>query len=141
MQQNFILDERLDADCHLVADLSLSRLLLMNDNQYPWLILVPRVNEVQEMYELSTEDQKLLWTEIADVSRLLKKLYQPTKINIGALGNIVRQLHVHVIARYETDKSWPGPVWGAHPPQNYLNEECMSTIEKIRKELVAQKLL
>ncbi len=127
----FELDPRLTQDCIVIGELKLSRLLLMNDRQYPWLILVPRVNQIAEMYELSSDDQQQLWSEIAEVSRILKQLFEPYKINIGALGNVVRQLHVHVIARYEQDIAWPGPVWGAHPALPYK----VSEIERIKNKL------
>ncbi len=141
MDQGFKLDTRLENDCHFVAELSLSRLLLMNDKNYPWLILVPKVYGVQEMYELPTELQQTLWSEIAEISKLLKTVCEPTKLNIGALGNIVRQLHVHVVARFDSDKAWPGPIWGAHQSQPYSASESDSFITKVREQLKSQKLI
>lgn len=111
-EAGFTLDPRLAADCHTVSDLSLSRVLLMNDARYPWLILVPRRAGVREIHHLSPEDQTTLFNEIITVSKLLEAEFTPHKMNVGALGNIVAQLHIHVIARNESDPAWPGPVWG-----------------------------
>lgn len=133
--EHFQLDKKLEQDCYFVTELSFSRLLLMNDQQYPWLILVPRVESAQELYELTFEQQQALWTEIADTSKLLKQLFSPIKLNIGALGNIVRQLHVHIIARFEQDNAWPGPVWGAHKPVTYSETDASALIEKIKQAL------
>jgi len=133
--ERFQLDKTLEQDCYCVAELAFSRLLLMNDQQYPWLILVPRVESAQELYELTFQQQQALWTEIADISKLMKELFSPIKLNIGALGNIVRQLHVHIIARFEHDNAWPGPVWGAHKPIAYTETESKALIEKIRQAL------
>ena len=133
--EHFQLDKTLEQDCYFVTELSFSRLLLMNDQQYPWLILVPRVESAQELYELTFEQQQALWTEIADTSKLLKQLFSPIKLNIGALVNIVRQLHVHIIARFEQDNAWPGPVWGAHKPVTYSDTDANALIEKIKQAL------
>ncbi|MCO7227344.1 HIT domain-containing protein [Pleionea sp. CnH1-48] len=137
----FILDNQLDNDSAFIADMTLCRLQLMNDEQYPWLILVPRRENIVEMYELSKSDQRQLWEEIALISQLMKKLFSPHKLNIGALGNIVRQLHIHVIARNTDDKAWPGPVWGAHPTLAYQQEHQQKTIDNIIQELKAQNLI
>ena len=109
---HFVLHERLAADTHLIADWDLSRVLLMNDTRYPWLILVPRRESVTELFELSTEDRGLLVEETARAGALLKSCTGAAKINVGALGNLVPQLHVHVVARNPGDAAWPGPVWG-----------------------------
>lgn len=95
-----------------MTDWPLCQLRLMDDQRFPWLILVPRVPELEEWSELAREDARQLSDEIARAGEGLAQLFNPTKINVGALGNIVRQMHVHVIARFETDAAWPGPVWG-----------------------------
>lgn len=118
----FELDSRLHNDTYFVCDLALSRVLLMNDNQFPWLILVPRKNGLAEIIDLSDEEQVVLLKESALVSRVMQTLFTPDKLNIGALGNVVRQLHVHHIARYENDIAWPKPVWGNQPTKAY--DEC-----------------
>lgn len=109
---DFALHARLAADTVFVADWTLSRLLLMNDSRYPWLILVPRRAGVSEIHDLCAEDRRLLFDEAARASEGLKQLTAAAKINVGALGNVVPQLHVHVVARTPGDFAWPGPVWG-----------------------------
>ncbi|WMS89159.1 HIT family protein [Pleionea litopenaei] len=131
----FSLDQRLKNDCVLLTDLALSQLLLMNDQQYPWLILVPRVADIQEVFELSNQQQGELWKEVAMVSKLLNEEFKPEKINIGALGNIVRQLHVHVVARNKQDVAWPGPVWGAAPAKPYSEDELVEIRSRVLRNI------
>jgi diadenosine tetraphosphate (Ap4A) HIT family hydrolase len=119
---------KLKADTHFVFSLELSDLLLMNNQLYPWLILVPRVENAIELIDLSTAQQHLLMDEIDTVSRLLKSIYEPDKLNIATLGNIVRQLHIHVVARYRTDPAWPSPVWG-YPGTPYSPENLEKTLK------------
>lgn len=107
----FSLNPRLAADTVFVADWSLSRVLLMNDARYPWLILVPRREGIVELHDLNAEDRAILIEEIARASNTLKAMGAP-KINTGTLGNLVPQLHIHVVARKPGDAAWPGPVWG-----------------------------
>lgn len=109
---DFALDPRLRGDTHAVSELALSTLLLMDDARFPWLILVPRVVGARELIDLGDRDQHRLLDEIAHVSRVLGRICQPDKLNVAALGNVVAQLHVHVIARFATDAAWPRPVWG-----------------------------
>lgn len=108
----FDLHPRLQADTAFVADWTLSRVLLMNDARYPWLILVPRRAGAVEVFDLAEADRAVLAEETARAARGLKALSGAAKINIGALGNLVPQLHVHVVARAPGDAAWPGPVWG-----------------------------
>ena len=108
----FVLHERLAADTVPVAELPLCSARLMNDSRWPWLILVPRCAGAVELHTLEDADQIQLMREIAQASRALEAVYLPDKINVGALGNLVPQLHVHVIARTRDDEAWPGPVWG-----------------------------
>ncbi len=127
----FELDPRLAADTVTLSDLPLSRLLLMNDARYAWLILVPTMTGLSELHHLSPEDRAQLSAEIDMVSRGLEQAFTPTKINVGALGNIVRQLHVHIIARFEGDPAWPGPVWGHSTAVPYDDEQLEQTRERI----------
>ena len=108
----FALDPRLGADTRLVASLPLCDVRLMNDARYAWLVLVPRRGDVVEVNDLNQDDQARLWREVNLASRALRAVAPCDKLNLGALGNIVRQLHVHVVARLEGDAAWPGPVWG-----------------------------
>ena len=120
---NFSLAPELERDCIFIADWSLCRVLLMNDQQYPWFILVPRVAGATEFTDLTREQQALYWQESMALSELLQTTFNPDKLNIAALGNMVPQLHVHHVARYKTDIAWPAPVWGKFPARPYLPEE------------------
>jgi diadenosine tetraphosphate (Ap4A) HIT family hydrolase len=112
MNGAFPLDARLGADTHAIGELPLSHLLLMDDARFPWLILVPRIAGARELIDLDEADRRNLLTEISDVGRALEALLHPDKLNIAALGNVVQQLHVHVIARFTSDAAWPQTVWG-----------------------------
>ncbi|MGE6608225.1 HIT domain-containing protein [Halomonas sp. NPDC076908] len=116
---NFTLDERLSADTLPVADLPLCRVLLMNDARYPWVILVPRHASISEVFELSATDQEQLWREATDLGEAMKTALGGDKLNIATLGNVVSQLHVHVVVRRRTDATWPAPVWGNGSPEPY----------------------
>jgi diadenosine tetraphosphate (Ap4A) HIT family hydrolase len=116
-----------------VARLPLCRALLMNDRRFPWLILVPERNSVREIHQLSPADRAALIEEIAQGSGVLERLFHPDKLNVGALGNIVPQLHVHVVARNAGDPAWPGPVWGSGAAVPYGKDE----IEEVRARLAA----
>ena len=109
----FALDPRLEADSSPVTDLALSKLRLSTDARFPWLILVPQRAEMADIIDLDDMEQAILFDEIVLVSRALRTATACHKLNVAALGNQVRQLHVHVIARFETDAAWPRPVWGA----------------------------
>jgi diadenosine tetraphosphate (Ap4A) HIT family hydrolase len=111
----FDLHPRLAADTVFVADWAISRVLLMNDSRYRWIILVPRVANAMELFDLTLPDRSMLLEEIVKSSERLKRLTGAAKINVGALGNLVPQLHVHVVARLPGDPAWPGPVWGHSP--------------------------
>ncbi|HRF87476.1 MAG TPA: HIT domain-containing protein, partial [Pseudomonadales bacterium] len=108
----FALHDQLQKDCTVIGNLPLSTLLLMNDANYPWFVLVPRREQVREWYELSEVDQRQLLQEANALAKFVQQKTDAKKMNIGALGNMVPQLHVHVIARFEVDAAWPAPVWG-----------------------------
>ena len=131
----FTLSERLKSDTVELGRLELSRLLIMNDRSLPWLILVPEREGIREIDELMSEDRRLLIEEIACVSDLIRRLYDPQKINVGALGNLVPQLHIHVIGRFKSDRAWPGPIWGTGPVEAYGVDELDIVKEKIRSAL------
>ena len=131
----FALDARLEADSLPVMKLSLCALRLMNDRRWPWLVLVPQRPGIEEMHELTPLDQAMLTFESNMVGEALKRVTSCTKINTGALGNIVRQLHVHVIARFEGDPAWPGPVWGFGKREAYDPDEMAALVEEIRAAL------
>jgi diadenosine tetraphosphate (Ap4A) HIT family hydrolase len=129
----FALDPRLAADCILVADLPVSRLLLMNDSRFPWCILVPRVAGLRELHDLARPARAALLDEIETVSRGLIGLGGVDKINVGALGNLVPQLHVHVVGRRPGDAAWPRPVWGSGSAAPYAEAEWKSLRERLRE--------
>ncbi len=108
----FTLHPQLKSDTFFITDLALCRVLLMNNRLFPWLILVPRVEEAREIIDLPETKRHLLMDEISSLSLIVKKLFSPDKINVAALGNQVPQLHIHVIARFAKDNAWPNPVWG-----------------------------
>ena len=111
-QSTFRLDSRLANDTAFVCEWPLCTVLLMNDSRYPWLVLVPRVMDVTEVFDLEPALSSTLWTEVNNAAAALKRLTQCRKINVGALGNVVAQLHVHVVARNVGDFAGNGPVWG-----------------------------
>jgi diadenosine tetraphosphate (Ap4A) HIT family hydrolase len=115
----FVLHPRLEADTAFIADFALSRVLAMNDARYPWLILVPRREHLIELHDLTAADRAMLIEEIARAGNALKTFSKATKINVGALGNLVPQLHIHIVARHPGDAAWPGPVWGQGTPVPY----------------------
>ncbi|MDQ2101271.1 HIT domain-containing protein [Azospirillum isscasi] len=131
----FHLHDRLEADTAPVAQLPLCRVLLMDNRVWPWLILVPAQPGLTEIHQLSREDRHRLMDEIALASRTLEALFAPDKINVGALGNLVPQLHVHVVARSKADPAWPGPVWGSGFAERYSPEERDSLTRKIGEGL------
>jgi diadenosine tetraphosphate (Ap4A) HIT family hydrolase len=116
---DFVLDKRLEADTRLVASLALCDVRLMNDERFPWLVLVPRRAGLVEITDLSADEQSTLWQEVNRATSALRAIAPCDKLNIGALGNVVPQLHVHVVARRECDAAWPGPVWGSGSAQPY----------------------
>ena len=132
---DFELDTRRAADSVLIADGPLSQIRLMNDARFPWVVLVPRVAGASEWIDLSGDQQRLLLAEINQISRHLKQKPNVTKLNIGALGNIVRQLHVHLIGRHEGDAAWPGPVWGSGPAQRLDANVLAERVEIWRQRL------
>lgn len=131
----FALDPRLAADTRTVIDLPLTRVLLMRDRTYTWLIVVPRQAGLAEILDLSAHDRTWLFDEVALVAAALEAETAPTKLNIAALGNQVRQLHVHVIARFDKDPAWPAPVWGRTPPVDYDDAEAEALIARLRRRL------
>ncbi|EFO32786.1 diadenosine tetraphosphate [Roseibium sp. TrichSKD4] len=129
----FQLNARLEGDSLFITDLALCTVRLMKDASYPWLLLVPRQNDLIELIDLSPADRHLLMDEIAAASKALQTVTNCEKLNVGALGNQVSQLHVHVIARFQTDAAWPGPIWGAVPAKPYKDKAAEHLIAKLRQ--------
>lgn len=131
MNNEFQLHDMLAKDCIEIYELSLCKVLLMNDSQYPWFILVPKVNDVLDIYELEWEQQIQFLNESSLLSEVLMAMFKGTKLNVAAIGNICPQLHVHHIVRFSDDIAWPKPVWGAFPAIAYDND----ALDKIKHEL------
>jgi diadenosine tetraphosphate (Ap4A) HIT family hydrolase len=133
----FELDIRLAGDTVVVGDLTLCRVLLMRDSRYAWLVLVPRRADKVEVSDLPDDEQALLWREVGTAGAALRAIVPCDKLNIGALGNIVRQLHVHIVARREGDAAWPGPVWGFGKAEAYAEGDAERLVGAIRQALDA----
>jgi len=134
---SFSLNPRLEGDSYPVTELELCAVRLIKDSTYPWLLLVPRKNDLIELIDLDQAHQHRLMDEIAAASTALKSVTDAEKLNVAALGNQVSQLHVHVIARFRDDAAWPGPVWGAAPPREYEPDAAEHLIDRLRSALSA----
>lgn len=137
----FEMDERLVNDTVPLGKMKLCHILLMNDSRYPWLVLVPRCSGISEVFDLTAEQQQQLWLETSAVGRVLKDVYQADKINIATLGNVVSQLHMHVVVRMQDDAAWPAPVWGRGETQAYSAEAIVQISERLRSALVQYGLI
>jgi diadenosine tetraphosphate (Ap4A) HIT family hydrolase len=130
MTAAFPLDPRLAADTVPIGDLPLSSVLLMNDARFPWFILAPRVSDAVEITDLAEADAAVLMSELRVATGVMRDLVRPDKVNIGALGNRVPQLHVHVVGRFRSDPAWPGPVWGFGTPTPYPPHAVAAFVER-----------
>lgn len=128
----FQLDPQLEKDTILITDWHLCQVRLMNDSRYPWVILIPKVQGIVEIHELADEQQKLLLGESMRLSKALDQLFSPHKLNVAALGNMVRQLHVHHIVRFEDDASFPKPVWGVGDALPYDKAALKDTVSGLQ---------
>lgn len=133
--ERFEPDMRLTRNAALIANLGLCQLRLVNDSRWPWLTLIPQRPDISEIFDLTPLDQTMLTFESNLVASALKSVTQCTKINVAAIGNIVRQLHVHVVARNEGDANWPGPIWGFGEAVPYDDEASKRLADKILKAL------
>lgn len=131
----FILHPQLSKDCIEVCQLSLSSVLLMNDSRFPWLIQVPRVNNIKENIDLSVEQQEMVFHESNLLCHTLRQCFNPDKLNVAALGNMVPQLHIHHIARFKSDAAWPQPVWGHSAAIPYTSEKLDNMLNLLRASL------
>jgi diadenosine tetraphosphate (Ap4A) HIT family hydrolase len=135
MSSPWSLHPQLEKDTINIGDLPLSRVLVIKDSNYPWLLLVPRREKVSEITDLNEVEQAQLMTEINRVSLALKEITKPDKLNIAALGNVVSQLHIHVIARRTSDAAWPRPVWGVAHPEPFDPNEATAFTQALRKRI------
>ncbi len=130
MSDGFSLDPRLAADTLPVGDLPLCAVRLMNDRRFPWLVLVPRRADTVEITDLGEADAARLVQEVRLATRVMQELARPDKVNLGALGNVVPQLHLHVVGRFRSDPAWPGPVWGFGAREPYPDHAAAALIER-----------
>lgn len=131
----FVLDPRIERDSIYVTDLSLCQIRLQNDSRFPWVILIPKVENVIEVHDLIQSDQAQLIKESSIVATIVKKLTNCKKVNVANLGNIVSQLHWHVVGRTETDAAWPGPIWGVGSANDYEFSARQKLVKNIKQEL------
>ena len=129
----FKLDPQLKADTIEICDLTLCKVLLMNDSQFPWIILVPQRHGITEIHQLNDADIAQVQKESLMISKLIMEHFKGDKLNTGALGNVVSQLHIHHIIRFKSDPVWPKPVWGNIKPKHYSDQEKQQLVEQLQK--------
>lgn len=129
--EKFQIDKRLENDSAIITTLNLCQVRLHLNAAFPWILLIPQQQNLKEIIDLSDTDQHLLLKEIALASKVMQKLYNPHKLNIANLGNMVSQLHIHVITRYDHDRAWPNPIWNSGITDTYQAQELQDTIQQI----------
>ncbi|WP_018274102.1 HIT family protein [Teredinibacter turnerae] len=134
----FKLHPQLEQDTVPVGQFKLSLVLLHRDANYPWCVLVPKRSGIREIHHLSEADQSQLIRESSHLSEVMTSLFAPTTMNVAALGNIVSQLHVHHVARFEGDAAWPASVWGVKPALAYTGEDLQARLERLQASLVGE---
>lgn len=134
----FVIDDRIASTCFELGDWPLSRVLLKNNADYPWLILIPRVKNIQEIDQLPQQSRYTLIDEISQLSSIAQTYFKPDKLNVGALGNIVPQLHVHIVARFNQDKLWPHSVWQAAQTTSAYDENSLNHLLAQLRDLIKQ---
>ena len=137
MTEEFVLHPQLANDCIVLTDFPLSQLLLSNDSAYPWFILVPKVNNITEIYQLDWSQQQQLLNESSLLSEVLMQTFNGDKMNVAALGNMVPQLHLHHIVRYKTDAFWPKPIWGQQALTPYTKQQLEALKDRLMPKLTA----
>lgn len=135
MSTIFQLHPRLKEDCITIGRLDLCQLLMMNDSQFPWFILVPEKADIKEIYQLSKPERHLLTEESSYLAENLAVLYKADKMNIATIGNLVPQLHIHHIVRYQTDQAWPAPIWGKFDAIPYTQQQIADNIARVKEQL------
>lgn len=133
MSEGFELDPRLARETYAVADWALSSVRLMNEANFPWLILVPRRPDLSDVTDVDQADLPVLAAEVYRAAEAVKEIFKPDKLNVAALGNQVPQLHIHVIARFRNDAAWPRPVWGTIPPRHYSETMLNDRLKLLRR--------
>jgi diadenosine tetraphosphate (Ap4A) HIT family hydrolase len=131
----FQLHPRLKQDCITIGRFDLCQLLMMNDSQYPWFILVPERAGITEIYQLSETERLILTEESSFLAEKMAALYNADKMNIAAIGNLVPQLHIHHVVRYQSDRAWPAPIWGKFAAVPYTRQQITDNIERVKERL------
>lgn len=134
---SFTLDTRLSDSTIKLYDSALSEVRLKNNQYFPWIILIPRVPNITELFELPQIEQNIVMQEITHISKQMRNYFKPTKINVGALGNIVQQLHIHIIARFESDLAWPHSVWQANVKEEAYSTHALDTLIPTLRDLLS----
>ncbi|MCX7067249.1 MAG: HIT domain-containing protein [Methylococcales bacterium] len=137
---SFQLHPRLQQDCISIGHFELCQLLMMNDSHYPWFILVPEIADVSELYQLNKAQRSLLMEESCYLAEHLAVLFNADKMNVANIGNMVSQLHIHHIVRYQTDSAWPAPVWGKFPAVPYTETQITAQLNRLKTRLAANYL-
>lgn len=141
MDKKFIINHRISSTCFELGDWPLSRVLLKNNSEYPWLILVPRLVDIQEIDEMPLESRYQLMNEMSQISSIVRAYFKPDKLNVAYLGNIVSQLHIHVVARFYNDKLWPHGIWQASQENiPYANEVLNPLLDDLSVLINLQKI-
>ncbi len=131
----FQLHPRLKEDCIAIGRFDLCQLLMMNDSQYPWFILVPEKTGIKEIYQLGKTERRVLTDESSFLAEKMAALYNADKLNIAAIGNLVPQLHIHHVVRYQSDKAWPAPIWGKFAAVPYTRQQITDNIDRVKERL------
>ena len=136
--QDFQLHSQLQQDCFLLGKFKLCQVLLVNDRQFPWFILVPQRHNIREIYQLSADEQILLIQESSYLAEMLTSIFNADKLNIAAIGNLVPQLHLHHVVRYQNDKAWPAPIWGKFAAVPYTEQQLEELLARLTPLLLLQ---
>lgn len=134
----FELHPQLQQDTYVIGKFTLSWVLLHKDANYPWVILVPEREDIREIHHLDGADQVTLIRESSHLSEVMVDIFAPKKLNVAAIGNLVNQLHLHHVARYESDLAWPKPIWGLMPPSSYSQQLLIQRLGQLRSALVGE---
>lgn len=135
----FAIHSQLSSDSINLGSFALCEVLLMNDNRFPWIILVPRIPQLQDFHEIPIQHRDTLFLEIEQCSRAIQNIWAVDKMNVAALGNQVSQLHIHVIGRRTTDLAWPNPVWGSGTPIPYDTTRLKTIVQSLTNVLELQE--
>ncbi len=127
----FTLAKELQNDCYPIKELMFTSLLLYNDSRFLWFILVPKRPMLEEIYDMSVDEQQILFAEVSALGKIIRTKFKADKVNVASFGNVVKQLHIHIIGRYKTDDAWPKPVWCANTEKTSYTKDKVDEIKKM----------